>query len=189
MVLKSSENGEKATKIGTKFVVSSVIRKNPQTFLCVRTDDITASDRPNESTRTIQVRPGVSTSSDLSFRAVLTMSNDLLMVTMYQLLRLKNCKRKVTCSAGLLSLSSIHGSVCTTSKYLLLFFYCEFVTCSFLESMEVHAIAMSSSWLDDAAHLHCNTAVRSRHPAILRACSKVKSIFKISKHARTSIKN
>ena len=46
---------------------SSVIRKNPQKCLCVWTDDITASDRPNESTRTIQVRPGVSTSSELFF--------------------------------------------------------------------------------------------------------------------------
>ena len=67
VVLKSSENSGKATKIATKFVFSSVIRKNPQKFLCVRTDNITASDRPNETCRTIQVGPSVSASSDLSF--------------------------------------------------------------------------------------------------------------------------
>ena len=73
--------------------------------------------------------------------------------------------------------------------YYLFLFYCEFVTCSFLESMDVHAIVVSSSWLDDVTRLHCNTAVRSRHLGILQAGSKVKSNSKTSKHARTPIKN
>ena len=67
VILKSSENGGKPTQIDTNFVLSSVTRKSPQNFLSVRTDDITASDRPNESARTIQVRPGASKSLDLSF--------------------------------------------------------------------------------------------------------------------------
>ena len=80
--------------------------------------------------------------------------------------------KKVACSAGLLSLSAKNS---WQRMYYLFLFYCEFVTFSFLESMDVHAITVSSSWLDDAARLHWNTAVRSRHLGILQACSKVKS--------------
>ena len=93
-------------------------------------------------------------------------------------------KSRVLSGIAFTSRHSILGSVGT----ICFCFYCKFVTCSFLESMDVHAIAVSSSWLDDAARFYCNTAVRSRHPGILQACSKVKSIFKTSKYARPPIK-
>ena len=70
-------------------------------------------------------------------------------------------------------LDCFHSPPFLAAHVLFVFVYCEFVTCSFLESMDVHAIAVSSSWLDDAARLHCNAAVRSRHLGILQACSKV----------------